>query len=364
MKKILTISPDYYPSNGGVEKYLLTIHLYLNKYYRNDVFSGTRISEKITHTNNYKNINVFKYSTFKFFGLDLLFNPLNYLKLYVHIKNADIVWLNDVKFVFFFSVLISFLHKKRIIFTTHGLVFHNQRYKIFKKFFLIIYLWFIKKYIKDVVSNGLSDYEYLLSKNINSKLINNGVDLSNFRINRKPLVNNFLYFGRIDFNKGLEELINCAAAYKTHQKNFVINILGSGDSNYVKSLKKNISSKGLSVNFIFHGTYTQKLLLSQLKAAEFVLIPSKYESFGITLIESLASGASVIANNNKQFQLMHDDKNAFYLFDFNKPHLFFKIIQKARNVYKPKNIKGIDFSRYYSLENHINKYIHLFNEEL
>ena len=363
MKKILTISPDYYPSNGGVEKYLLNIHLSLNNSYKNYIFSGTRISKKITYSYKFKNINIFKYSTFKFFGLDLLFNPLNYFKLFFHIKNADIIWLNDVKFVFFFTTLISYLLKKRLILTTHGLVFHNQRYIIFKKFFLIIYIWFIKKYVNVVVSNGLSDYDYLQSKKINSKLINNGVDLSKFTVKRKPVTNNFLYFGRIDFNKGIESLINCASAYKSHNKDFVINVLGSGKKNYIQSLKNKILSKGLSKNFFFHGAYTHQLLLSKLMINEFVFIPSKYESFGITLIESLASGSTVIANNNKQFKLMHKPDNPFYLFDFDKPHLFFKMIQKARADFKAKNVNSINFSNKYSLNSHINNYINLFNDE-
>ena len=89
MKKILTISPDYHPSNGGVEKYLYDIHLILSKTFNFSVYAGTRISDKKNITYKLKNINVIKRRTYKFFGLDFLFNPLDFYSLFLQIKNAD-----------------------------------------------------------------------------------------------------------------------------------------------------------------------------------------------------------------------------------------------------------------------------------
>lgn len=363
MKKILTISPDYHPSKGGVEKYLYDIHLSLSKTFYNHVFAGTRISDKKNISYKLNNINVIKRRTYKFFGLDFLFNPLDFYILFLQIKNADIVWVNDVKFVFFFSTLISFLYKKKLVLTTHGLVFHNQRYKIFKIIFVKIYLFIIKNFVTEVVSNGQTDLDYLFLKKIKSRLINNGVDLSKFKIKRKPMKNNFLYFGRIDKNKGFENLINCLKEYKLNTSDkFVLNVLGSAEKKYLNQLKLLIKKNDLINNICFFGRFTDELLIKNLEKSEFVLNSSTYESFGITLIESLASGSTVIASNNKQFQLMHSGSNAFYLFDYSNPSMFPKMIKNARSEFKANNLKAISFSKRYSFDKHISKYKELFNE--
>ena len=48
MNKILIIAPDYYPAKGGVENFLFNLNKYLDKKYDIEIFSGTRVSPKIS----------------------------------------------------------------------------------------------------------------------------------------------------------------------------------------------------------------------------------------------------------------------------------------------------------------------------
>ena len=115
MKKILILSPDYYPSKGGVEYFVFNLANYLKKKkYKVNVFSGTRIN-KLNKEKKYKinTILIKKFLTYKIFGLDFPKNLISYFKLYKDIKKNNVIILNDIKFFFFSTLLFSYLLKKK-----------------------------------------------------------------------------------------------------------------------------------------------------------------------------------------------------------------------------------------------------------
>ena len=102
MNKILIIAPDYHPAKGGVEDYLLNLSEFLSKEYNIEIFSGTRLSSKISKRYIINNVLINKYKTFKFFGIDFPISIFTYFELFKAIKKNDIVFINDVKVFFFF----------------------------------------------------------------------------------------------------------------------------------------------------------------------------------------------------------------------------------------------------------------------
>ena len=144
-----------------------------------------------------------------------------------------------------------------------------------------------------------------------------GVDLSRFYpipddeakevIGLPPCSQVLLYVGRIEPLKGIDTLIE-AIAYMRTQGEFeelsfclaVIGGVGDGDptiqSAEMKRLKDLCHLHGLDDLVTFLGKKDQDTLPYYYSAAEAVVVPSHYESFGMVALESMACGTPVVAS--------------------------------------------------------------------
>ena len=113
---------------------------------------------------------------------------------------------------------------------------------------------------------------------------------------------------------------------------------------------------------MFKGTFDHHTLIKELSRSEFVLNPSKFESFGLCLLESLASGSTVIANNIKQYQFIKNKTKAFYLTNFSNYKQTLRCLYKARAEYKVTNLNAIKLSKEYSLSKSTRLYNKILNE--
>ncbi len=75
---------------------------------------------------------------------------------------------------------------------------------------------------------------------------------------------------------------------------WILLIAGSGDEKYVQSLKQQVEQGGLAENIKFIGSVFGDEKVKLLKAAEFLVLPTKNENFGIVIAEALACGVPVI----------------------------------------------------------------------
>lgn len=103
-------------------------------------------------------------------------------------------------------------------------------------------------------------------------------------------------------------------------------------------------------------------MIKELSKSEFVFNPSKFESFGISLIEALAVGCNVIANNIEQFKYIENKSNAFYLVDFKNEKSVLNALDEARNKYQNINIKAINLAKNYSIDLMHSNYLNIIDE--
>ena len=115
-------------------------------------------------------------------------------------------------------------------------------------------------------------------------------------------------------------------------------------------------------NIFFFGEYKHSDLIKELSKSEFVFNPSKFESFGISLIEALAVGCNVIANNIEQFKYIENKSNAFYLVDFKNEKSVLNALDEARNKYQNINIKAINLAKNYSIDLMHSNYLNIIDE--
>jgi glycosyltransferase involved in cell wall biosynthesis len=126
----------------------------------------------------------------------------------------------------------------------------------------------------------------------------NSIDINRFTsiINKKNN-NNFQLFaaGRLDEHKGFDVLIEAIKRIKPIFPEVKLQIAGTGCSE--KSLLRLITRLGLENEVQLIGRIPQEELPTKMHESSIIIIPSRRETFGIGVLEGLASGRPVVATD-------------------------------------------------------------------
>ena len=106
-----------------------------------------------------------------------------------------------------------------------------------------------------------------------------------------------LYVGRFAPEKGLERLLKAAACLKSLPRLRLIIVGGDGNGDPDRQRMLRMSNVyGLRERVTFTGRVDQAGLPAFYSAADMLVVPSAYESFGMVALESLACGTPVVAS--------------------------------------------------------------------
>ncbi len=105
-----------------------------------------------------------------------------------------------------------------------------------------------------------------------------------------------LFVGRVDRNKGIDTLIRASVKVIKNEPDTIFFLAGPdfGEMNSLKSMSEEL---GVADNFIFAGSLGRADLISAFKNADIFVLPSRYEAFGITLIEAMIARKPIVAND-------------------------------------------------------------------
>jgi D-inositol-3-phosphate glycosyltransferase len=167
-----------------------------------------------------------------------------------------------------------------------------------------------------------------------------GVDLKLFKPADKALAKKaideesdhrmILFVGRIEPLKGIDVLLYAIKILLNKKPGLKICVwIVGGDvskdsAEWSKELKKlNAIRKvlGLTTSVNFVGRKEQSELPDYYNAADLLVLPSQYESFGITAVEAMASGLPVITTDTTGVSDLIDKKHSFLITSANNPIL-------------------------------------------
>ena len=146
-------------------------------------------------------------------------------------------------------------------------------------------------------------------------IIPNSVDCKdtynpNINISNKQKLE-ILYIGRLEYQKGIDIIINALILISQQFTipPFNITIVGDGSfQNIVENaLKKNSLSKWCSL------TKSSKNAFKYIKNSDIILLPSRYEGMSNILLETLSCGKCVIASKAAGLPLIKDQSNGILL---------------------------------------------------
>jgi phosphatidylinositol alpha-mannosyltransferase len=160
----------------------------------------------------------------------------------------------------------------------------------------------VLKYLHELtaVSDAAAEYVRELTDRPVS-IIPNGIDLDYFA---KPVVrgrrptngNVILYIGRLERRKGVKYLLQAFQVLQENQEDAALLLAGDGPDR--EKLEQTVKDLGLR-NVQFLGFVSEEEKLRLLHTADLFCAPAIYgESFGIVLLEALASGLVTVAANN------------------------------------------------------------------
>ena len=215
-----------------------------------------------------------------------------------------------------------------------------------------------------------------------------GVDLSHFYpipadeakafIGIAPADKMLLFVGRIEPLKGIDILIESIAYLRKEgvfeRNNLCLSVIG-GDSDFSpKSLSAEMArlhtvreQYGVSDLVTFLGRRSQDTLPYYYSAAEAVVVPSHYESFGMVALEAMACGIPVVASQVGGLAFLVQDGVTGYTVPVDDPQALAERLKALINDPELRQEMGkqaVEFAQEYAWEKIAARIVNLYQEEI
>ncbi len=159
--------------------------------------------------------------------------------------------------------------------------------------------------VSENVKNDLKQHLQLSEDQILEIIPPGGIDIQTIQKDRKSLRINLLnkfgieneyiaFLGRHLYNKGVDVLLAAFKEVKNTLPELSLVIMGSGPfTDEYKKIKENLNIKDV----VFTGYLTDDEVYALLQGASLFCLPSRWESFSISVLEAMAAGCPVICTN-------------------------------------------------------------------
>lgn len=240
----------------------------------------------------------------------------------------DVVYCHSTWAGLFVRFPMFFLGKPyRVIYNAHGWAFLRDTAEWKRKIYAGIERILQRKTNRII---NVSKYEYNAAiryglKKTNQTVIYSGISPEKGKIDSRvklPLGKiNLLFVGRFDPPKGLDVLLNAFNSCHRQDLHLTVigdNVVGGG----IKIEKKNTD------RITFLGWIPHDKLASYYSACDVVVMPSRWEAFGLVAIEAMKYGRAVIVSDRGALpELIENGKNGF-VFKFEEIEQLIGILEK------------------------------------
>lgn len=239
----------------------------------------------------------------------------------------DVIYCHSTWAGLFVRLPLFFLPKHcRVIYNAHGWAFLRNTTNLKKKLYALIELVLSTR--TDAIIN-VSGYEYKAAENagISKKklyLVYSGI--SSVKGETPPVhlpkgVINLLFVGRFDAPKGIDYLLENFS--KCKRKDIHLSVIGDnvvGDSEKIPMVNTD--------RVTFCGWVPHNQLDGYYKSCDAVIMPSRWEAFGLVGVEAMKYGRPIIVSNRGALpELVKVGENG-YIFDFEHPESLIQILEK------------------------------------
>jgi len=218
-----------------------------------------------------------------------------------HLSGADIVHVHGIDFFFDFLALTRFIHKKPLVASTHGGFFHTNFASQAKRIFFQTATRASARGYKRIFGSSESDSAMFRRIAPRSTVtIENGVNIDKWRdAASHKLVPTMLFIGRFSVNKNVPALISLIAALNCDWK---LIIAGQTSDFSAEDLRAEALQKGVANRVDVVTGADDAALRSLVGKASYIVSASRYEGFGLSVVEGMSAGLVPILSNIAPFQ--------------------------------------------------------------
>ncbi len=192
-------------------------------------------------------------------------------------------------------------------------------------------------------SQFLADKLQYLNPNKKIKVINLPFDLEEDNKNTEKDNNLFVYFGRTEYRKGVEQLVEAFERLWKKGYKCKLKLIGGDTKFFPKNeylgeiLKKKYCNRVEEGILIFQKNTPQDILIKDIKKAKATVIPSLYENFPNTCIMSMWLAKPVIVSKQGgQAEMVESDGVNGFIFDHEEKYSLDKKIIEVLNTEESK----------------------------
>ncbi|MBU2100281.1 glycosyltransferase family 4 protein, partial [Candidatus Micrarchaeota archaeon] len=324
--KVLHISHHFWPCIGGTEKYIMDLCLELKKKgIESEVVCLNKCPNSEKKLKEKETIKGIKINRIPFWDFRLYkIAP----KVTDFIKEFDLIHIHGIGFFSDFLLAKKNQHKKPVIISTHGGIFHTNKKSLIKKLYNNFWLKHHLKKVDKIIADSKNDFDQF--KNISGKvvLVQNAADTKKFESKEKKNYNKCIFVGRLSKNKRIDLLIERFGEIEKEFPEKTLEIIGEDFDGIKKELEEKVKKSRLQKKVFFRGKISEKKLIGKVKKAGFCLSASEYEGFGIAVIESMAAGTIPVLNNIQAFRELIENKKTGFIIDFKKENSLKRIFEK------------------------------------
>ena len=315
--KLLQVIPTLTVKHGGtrVVSYLISKELAKRGHEITIFTSDVDLSQELTKTLQCHQIKVrsFKATLKKVTYAQKYYITLGLMKKEVleAIKHFNVIHLHGYRT--FQNVILHYHAKKSnipYILQAHGSIPRKGKQWL-KWFYDVLFGYRLLRDASKVIALSRVEAEQYKSMGVPEEkiaIIPNGIDLSEYielppkgtfkkKFNIPEAKKIILYLGRIHETKGIDFLVKAYAHLKNemHFKDAILVIAGPDDG-YLGEVKHLVQELDISSSVLFTGPLYGKDKISAYVDSDVYVLPSRYETFPMTVLEAYACGTPVIAS--------------------------------------------------------------------
>lgn len=123
-----------------------------------------------------------------------------------------------------------------------------------------------------------------------------------------------LYIGRLEERRNILFLLDVLHKVVEKDPDIRLVMIGKGDKEYTDACWKKVDQLGLRDKIIYSPQLEQKFVREIYRCCDLFLLPTRYEIFGMVLLEAMYFGMPVLTTfNGGSSTLIHEDENGFIL---------------------------------------------------
>lgn len=349
--KILHATHHFWPCIGGIERAIedLCIEL-IKKGHKCKVLclnKCARSQKKLPEREIYKDIEIVRVP---FLDLKYYKIALSALK---HASNVDIIHVHGIGFFSDFFLLTKFIHKKPVVVSSYGGIFHTGT-NLLKQIYFFLWCKFLLRFAGRVIVISQHDKELFRKIVPEEKIASIAVPVRVAKYKQKMKEkNSFVFVGRLSKNKRVDRLIDIFIKSTKHKK-AKLYIIGPDFEGLLPKLKEQVKKAKADDKIKFLGKVDDKELAKILSKTEFFVSASAYESFGISVIEAMGFGNIPVLSDIPTFRSFVSESRCGFIIDFDEEEKaveeFGKVFFLSKSKKEAMRKGAISYSKKFSPE--------------